>query len=139
MIRSRFFAGLSDLELEALAASAKAVRVRAGEKVDFDLVLVVQGECRNGDSIHVEGPGALFAGGALVMSSAGVVWTWSASKIAPKTLEALRFALEIRDRRRQLVKSLRSSVAFRNTSPALLGRLLETASLVRYAEGRSIC
>lgn len=140
LARSRFLAGVAPAALEALSRTAESRDVRAGETIGgHALVMLVEGEARALDSEHVEGPGALFDG-AIVMSSPGRVLTWgSMHALDGAARDALTLALSIRLRHRDLLKSLRSSAVFRNTSPALLGRLLETASLLRYPKGSVIC
>lgn len=138
--RSRFFAGVAKDALEELADAARIRHVTAGERIaSSELTLIVRGEARiDGDFQRIEGPGALFGPDSPIeMISPGVIASWS--RIEATTRSALDLALSIRERHREILKSLRASAAFRNTSPSLLSRLLENAGLVRYAAGSTIC
>jgi predicted acylesterase/phospholipase RssA/CRP-like cAMP-binding protein len=165
---SPFFRYLPEEWLDLLSCAAESRRFAAGEilqpagSISPRLYLVARGEVevfrgedeQEREIIGSAMPGAVFGTGPVTNESelasyraAGEVetWTWDRERLellrrtVPALRDQLRCRISILSRQREIILVLSRSAVFHNTSPALLRRLLEAATLAKFAAGENIC
>lgn len=165
---SPFFRKFPEEWLGLLSHGSERIPFAAGElihpagSISGRLYLIARGEVevfcgeteQEREIIGSARPGALFGTGPVTNEpelasyrAAGAVetWAWDRERLnllrrtAPALTEQLSCRVSILHRQRELLRVLGRSSIFGNTSPALLGRLLEAATLAKFTAGENIC
>jgi CRP-like cAMP-binding protein/predicted acylesterase/phospholipase RssA len=165
---SAFFRRLPEEWLHLLCETAEKRLFAAGQVIESAglisqrLYLIASGEIEvfcgeaapEREIIGCAIPGAVFGKGPVTNQpesasyrAAGEVetWAWDRGRLdllerrGPGLTAQLRCRISILSRQRELLRVLGRSTVFCNTSPALLRRLLEAATLAKFTTGENIC